>query len=64
MDAEALKIILNLKEENTLLKRAIVDAAVVLKKRKEHPVMEYDIQDVSFLFAEIRNILSSIEDKQ
>jgi hypothetical protein len=55
---------MDLKEENTLFRRAVVDAAVALKNRKLHIVMEYGIPDVSFLFSEIRSILSSFEDKQ
>jgi hypothetical protein len=61
MDAEALKIILDLKEENTLLKRAMLDAIIALRSRKEHPMPEYGISDVSFLFSEIKDILSDYE---
>jgi hypothetical protein len=64
MDSNDLKIILNLKEENMLMHRAIVDAAIALKNRKQHLVLEYGISDVSFLFSEIKDILLSFEDKK
>ena len=64
MDAEALKIILSLKEENALLKRAIADATIVLQGRKNHIVIEYGMPDVSFLFSEIRSILNDFQNIQ
>jgi len=64
MDSEALKIILEIQKENILLKRAINDAIVILKKRKEHLVLEYNMPCVSWLFEEIKNIISYFEDKQ
>jgi hypothetical protein len=62
MDSEALKIILQLKEENTLLHRAIVDAAIMLDLKKKHFILRYDDPDISFLFLEIGNILKSFEE--
>lgn len=59
MDSEALKIILSLQEENTLLKRAIDDAAVMLSRREKHLVLEYGMPVTSFLFQEIDSILLS-----
>jgi len=64
MDSESLKIILALKEENILLKRAVVDAVIMLKNRKKHLVMKYDSDDISFLFSEIEDILKDFEAKQ
>ena len=63
MDAEALKIILSLKEENIFYKRAIVDAIVMINNRKEHLILEYGISDndVNWLFSEIRKLLPLIE---
>jgi hypothetical protein len=63
MDHEALKIILSLKEENTLLKRAIVDAAIVLHNHSERFIPKYGISEVSFLFSEIKDILSESKEK-
>jgi hypothetical protein len=64
MDAESLKIILALKKENTLLKRAIVDATITLHNRKERLIPEYGISEVSFLFSEIKDILSNSKEKK
>jgi hypothetical protein len=66
MDAEALKIILKLHEENVLLKRAIVDAILMLNKRKKHLVVQYEIerQYVSCLFIEIERILFDFNNRQ
>lgn len=57
MDAESLREILKLKEENTLLKRGIKDAVLVLHKQERHPIMSYDIEELSCLFLEIKSIL-------
>lgn len=57
MDAEALKEVLKLKEENILLKRGIKDAALMLHKQERHPIMSYDIEELSCLFLEIKSIL-------
>jgi hypothetical protein len=61
MDAEALKTILDLKEENVLLKRAIINAAIMLLKRKSHFTLTYSNQDIRFLMKEIYSILSDFE---
>lgn len=63
-DAEALKIILALKEENVLLKRAIVDALIMVSKRRTHFILKYDNKDVSWLFKEIQALLGELEEKQ
>ena len=41
MDENALKIILELKADNTLSKRTIKDAIVMLAGRKKHLVLAY-----------------------
>ena len=64
MDSETLKIILDLKEENALLKRAMLDAAVMLHSRRVHTVAKYGVEEASILFAVIRSTLSSFENKQ
>ena len=61
MDAEALKIILSLKEENIILHRTIVDALVMLNKRKKHFTFKTDNQDASWLIQEVHNILSDFD---
>jgi hypothetical protein len=64
MDSESLKIILALKEENVLLKRAITDAYLMLRRRMEYPVVEYGMQDVEFLLLEIKNILEGFKEEK
>lgn len=64
MDTGALKIILKLQEENTLLNRAAIEAAIMLKTRKQHLVLEYGLPGVSFLFSEIKDILSVFQEKK
>ena len=63
MDAESLKIILELKKENILLKRAITDATVALVKRKMHLVMSFDLEETNGLFAAISDILEELNRK-
>ena len=58
MDSEALKIILDLKEENIILERAIIDAIIMLSNRKEHFTLRVDNQDVRLLMTEVYKILS------
>ena len=52
MDAETLKIILELKEENVLYKRAIGDLFLMINGKKKFQTIEYPMKDVclSFLF--------------
>jgi hypothetical protein len=64
MDAEALKIILELQEENTLLHRAIDDATVMLARGKKHTTLKYGIPCVANLFLEIYNILPKEKEQQ
>jgi hypothetical protein len=61
MDAESLNIILSQNKENILLRRAITDAYLMLRKRKSYPVVIYDIQDADFLLSEIKELLSGLE---
>jgi hypothetical protein len=61
MDSEALKIILTLKEENTLLKRAIINAFLMLNRRKSHFTLAFGDQDVRCLMKEVYDILSDFE---
>ena len=49
MDSESLKIILNLSDENLLMKRTILSIAVMLKQRKMFPVQESGISEISCL---------------
>ena len=58
MDSEALKIILDLKKENVILERAIIDATIMLSNRKKHFTLRVDNQDVRFLMNEVHKILS------
>jgi hypothetical protein len=65
MDAESLKIILDLKKENVFLHRAIIDAICMLSGRKRHFVLEYPIEsDAGWLFERIETILNEIEDNK
>ena len=60
MNAEALKIILDLQKENTLLKRAIIDAIVMLNKKEEYYVIQYGNDEADYLITEVVNVLSSL----
>ena len=55
MDAETLKIILELKEENTLYKMAMGDILLMLKGKKKFQIMQYPMinDDFSFIFNRI-----------
>jgi|GEM_PF-6935208 len=61
MDAEALKIILDLKEENVLLKRQVTTASIILSKRERLFSLESGIEEISLLFREIYDILEDFE---
>jgi hypothetical protein len=61
MDVEALKIILKLQEENTLLRKAISDAIIRLSTKGKHHSAESDDTDVASLFSLINKIF---KDKQ
>jgi len=58
MDSEALKIILNLQKENILLRRAILDAVLMLNMREKYRVLQYDDNDANCLHDEVCKILS------
>ena len=58
MDAETLKIILDLKEENVLLKRAFFDAAFMLKEKRVIIVPLPNLCEGKLLFSEITNLIS------
>ena len=64
MDANALEIILKLKEENIVLKKAILDAALMLSSRKKHLVIKYGFDDAysdaSWLIRQVYKILADI----
>ena len=55
------KTILDLKEENTLMKRAINDAIATLCRREKYTVLEYGLKETSWLFKEIYSILDDFE---
>ncbi len=61
MDAETLKEILKLKEENILLKRGIKDAVLMLHKQERYPIISYNIEELSCLFSEIKSILLLVD---
>jgi hypothetical protein len=61
MDAEALKIILDLQKENILLKRAINDAEVTLIKQKPHLVLQYGLEETNRLFSAIYDTLEKFD---
>jgi Holliday junction resolvasome RuvABC endonuclease subunit len=68
MDTEALKIILDLKEENIKLRQAIAIATVMAASRKSHFILyEQDNiakslkNEVSALYSQIRELISDIE---
>jgi len=61
MESEALKIILNLKKENVLLKRAMKDFWLMICERKAYRVLQYNDNDANMLYKEIYNLLSSLE---
>ncbi|HEX2920905.1 MAG TPA: hypothetical protein VHO50_07065 [Bacteroidales bacterium] len=63
MDAEALKIILELKQENVLMARAIGDVIMMLKNRKEHFTLEYGDEYINLLVEEVIKVLSELPDK-
>ena len=60
MDSEALKIILNLKEQNIIYRRAILDAALMLSKREEYCVIQYDYEFANCLNLEVSDILRTL----
>jgi hypothetical protein len=61
MDAEALKIILELKEENVILRNVITNATIMLKRRSEHLVIKQDDGVAHCLLLEIRRILEDLK---
>jgi len=64
MDSETLKIILKLNKENTLLKRAVVDAYLMLHNRTMHTCIKYGMYETDCLFSGIKDILSVLNNKQ
>jgi hypothetical protein len=63
MDAESLKIILKLQKDNILLRRAILDAILMLRDRKEYTVVQYQNDDANFLHTQVCKFLSSLEEQ-
>ena len=61
MDAESLKLILALRGENILLRRAISDTTVMLSKRRKHFVLSYDNKQIDWLLAEADRIINDLE---
>lgn len=64
MNAEALKIILNLQKENILLRSAIINAYIMLYKCKKHFVLRYDDNDAKTLLDAVYRILSFVKEEQ
>jgi len=62
MDAETLKIILDLKEENVLLKRAILDATFMLYEKKTEIAPLSKLFEVRVLLSKISKLLSPVID--
>ena len=66
MDENALKIILELKDENTLMKRGIKDAIVMLVKRKKHTIVEYDeeLGELKMLLGVVYDIVADLNGEE
>lgn len=64
MNADSLKIILDLQEENVLLNRALVHAIIMLKGRKSHLTVRHDNESVRYLFKLIKELLDELEQVQ
>lgn len=64
MDAEALKIILKLQEENIELKKTISLAIGMLTSRKEYFDLMPDNKSASWLIKEVQDILSDFNKVQ
>jgi len=58
-----LKYIIDLKKENVLLNRAILDAVIMLTKREVHKVQDFD-NNGDWLLNEVRNILNDFKNIQ
>lgn len=61
MDAESLREILKLKEENTLLKRGILEVCVMIHGRKIYPLPEIDIEEVKTLYIFVKDLINQVE---
>ena len=61
MDAESLREILKLKEENTLLKRGILEVCIMIHKRKIYTLPETDIEEVKTLYIFAKDIINQVE---
>lgn len=61
MDAESLREILKLKEENTLLKRGILEICVMIHWQKIYPLPEFDIEEVKTLYIFAKNLINQVE---
>jgi hypothetical protein len=60
METAALKIILELKEQNTLMKRGISEALVMLIKRHHHPFLNYEDKNITGLLNEIGRLVEDL----
>jgi len=64
IDADALRIILELQRQNILMKRAIEDASLMLAARKKHLVLQYeDLNEAGLLLKRVYQILDDLKDK-
>jgi hypothetical protein len=64
MDAEALQIILKLKEENVLLRKGITNAALMLATRKKHLVISSGTDEVGWMMRGVYHLLDEINGEQ
>ena len=62
MDSNSLIIILNLQRSNIILRRAILDAALMLNKREEYYTLQYDDEDANLLNCEVVNLLRTLKE--
>lgn len=63
MDAETLKIILDLKEENICLSDAISNVCWMLSNRKYHDTLTPSNDHIRWLYREVDNLLSELPPK-
>ena len=67
MDAETLKIILQLKEENVLLRRAIGDIGIMLSKKEKYLVLQYGLDEkigTETLFKDLYEIIPLLKERK
>lgn len=60
MDVTSLKVILELKEQNTLMKRGISEALMMLAKRHHHPILNYEDRNITGLLNDIGRLVDDL----